>query len=94
MLGMLSVVSASYLCLPGKLAAFLHGSGPPFVDVGRQIHQMNSALGFLTGLDPHDRQAEIPSEGLAQEFVDREVAEEITTDLIDGHNGFAAVLSH
>jgi hypothetical protein len=88
------VVPSSYSCLPGELVAFFHSGFAPFIDVGRQIHQMNASLSFLACLNAYDRQGKIAAERFAQKFIDREMSKEITANLVNRHNGFAIILCH
>jgi len=71
------------MCLPGELLAFFNCGAAPFIDVSRQIHQMNAPLSFLACLNPNDRQCNVSAESLAQQLVDREMPEKIAAYLVD-----------
>lgn len=59
--------------LARELMAFFHGRRSAFINIGGEIGQMNATLGFLTRLDPHDRQSDITAKRLTEKFFNREV---------------------
>jgi hypothetical protein len=67
--------------LPRELAALRHRRCAPPVNIGDQMDQMDTALGFLARFDAHDRQGDVPSKRFAQEFVYRRMAEKIAAEV-------------
>jgi hypothetical protein len=52
---------------------------------------MNALGAFLTCFYSHERQGDVAGTDLAQEFRERQVRKEVTTDLINGNDGLAIV---
>src|SRR5271166_5686735 len=55
---------------------------------------MDAALGLLARLNPHDRQGNIATERLAQQLLNREMAEKVPADPIERYHGLPVVLCH
>ena len=84
----------SYLRRTGQLLTLSDSGGPTFIDVSREIGQMDTALCLLATLNSRDWQREVPTQRFTYKLVDAEVPEKIAANLVDRHDRFASVLRH
>jgi len=65
-----------------------------FVQIRRQVRQVNASGSLLAGLDPRDRDLDLSGQDLPLELLDSQVTEVVGAYSIQRDDGEAVVLGH